>query len=655
MPEFLRNRKVQYLIIALTIFIILGTTFIVQHNIIAGIVAFVGLGLVIGILVSIDKSIRKQAESYVVSFSDNMDKTSKIALAELPIGAILYNDRNEIVWSNKFMKDVFKEKANMGGDIDDISERLTKILTKKVDCDTVAISDRLYKIENNEERKLAYLTDITKISNIEKKVDQTKPIIALIIVDNYDDVIQGMDDQASSVIKNVISSEMINWAAEHEIFLRRTASDKYFALLNEEILSRLEADKFSIIDNVRSATSKHGTMATLSIGIGKGNNSLVELGKLTQSGLDLALGRGGDQVVIKTDGEKPKFYGGTTNPTGKRARVRARVVAQALHDIIKTSQNVIVMGHMHPDVDVYGAGIGVLRIADSQNKNAYFVMDNNDFDISVSRLMEDVKENKELFAKFIYPEQALDIISENTLLVIVDTNKPSLVVSEKLLKKTSKIVVIDHHRRGESTIEQSMLSYIEPYASSASELITEIIEYHPTIKKIENIDATALLAGIMVDTKMFTNRTGARTFDAASYLRTYGADMRMVNKILKEDMNSIVERNKLIEHVYFYKEGYAITKGEESELTDRVIIAKAADALLSIDGVEASFVIGCSSNKDIVISSRSGGDVNVQLIMEKLNGGGHLSNAATQLKDVTILEAEIVLKQAIDEYIKERK
>lgn len=219
----------------------------------------------------------------------------------------------------------------------------------------------------------------------------------------------------------------------------------------------------------------------------------------------------------------------------------------------------------------------------------------------------------------------------------------------------TKVVVIDHHRRGEETIENPILSYVEPYASSAAELITELIEYHPTTNKIEKIEATALLAGIMVDTKMFTNRTGVRTFDAASYLKLHGADMGLINNIFKEDMDSIVERNRLIEQVYFYKEGYAITKGVQGDSTDRVIVAKAADSLLSVDKVEASFVIASGQGNKVNISARSSGDVNVQLIMEKLNGGGHLSNAAAQMKGVTIAEAETVLKLAIDEYMKERK
>lgn len=655
MPNFMKNRKVQYLIVALVLLTVLGLTLIMQHNIVAGIVAFIGLGLVIGILVSIDKTIRKQAESYVVSFSQTLERTRESALAELPIGVVLYNESNEVVWSNKFMKTRFADKAKMGAKLDGISEQMTTLLGKKESVGAITVSGKMYKIEHISDRKLIYLTDITMQVNEKKNFRLRKSVVAQIIIDNYDDATQGMDDQAVGVLNSIISSEISGWANENGIFIRKNSSDRYFALLNESSLTKIEADKFSVIDNVRIATTKAGSMATMSIGIGRGDNTPLELGKLAQQGVDLALGRGGDQVVIKAEGEKPKFYGGTTNPASKRARVRARVVSQALHDLIKTSKNVIVMGHKHPDIDVFGSGIGVLRIAESHNKKAYFVMDKKEISTSVSKLMDDVKQNKELYSKFIYEDQALDIASEGTLIVIVDTNKPSMVISEKLLSKMTKVVVIDHHRRGEETIENPILSYVEPYASSAAELITELIEYHPTTNKIEKIEATALLAGIMVDTKMFTNRTGVRTFDAASYLKLHGADMGLINNIFKEDMDSIVERNRLIEQVYFYKEGYAITKGVQGDSTDRVIVAKAADSLLSVDKVEASFVIASGQGNKVNISARSSGDVNVQLIMEKLNGGGHLSNAAAQMKGVTIAEAETVLKLAIDEYMKERK
>ncbi|MFL6559572.1 MAG: DHH family phosphoesterase, partial [Bacillus sp. (in: firmicutes)] len=440
------------------------------------------------------------------------------------------------------------------------------------------------------------------------------------------------------------------WAQDNGIFLKRITSERFIAVFSEGILKKLENGKFTILDEVREMTSKQNVSFTLSIGVGTGVSSLPELGVLAQSSLDLALGRGGDQVAIKLASGKVKFYGGKTNPIEKRTRVRARVISHALRDLIMASDKVIIMGHKHPDMDSIGASIGIYKVAQMNQKDAYIVVNMQEIDNGVKRLMSEIRNQEQLFSHFIGPEEALEIASDKTLLVVVDTHKPSMVMEERLLNKIDHVVVIDHHRRGEDFIANPLLVYMEPYASSTSELVTEFLEYQPKRGKIEMIEATALLAGIIVDTKSFTLRTGSRTFDAASYLRAHGADTILVQKFLKEDVDTYIKRSKLIESVTFYRDGIAIAKGTANDFNDQVIIAQAADTLLTMDGVLASFVISERSEGVIGISARSLGNINVQVIMEALKGGGHLTNAATQLSGLSIAETESKLKLAIDEY-----
>ena len=309
------------------------------------------------------------------------------------------------------------------------------------------------------------------------------------------------------------------------------------------------------------------------------------------------------------------------------------------------------MGHKNPDMDAIGSSIGILKVAQMNEKEGFIVLDKQEMDSSVGRLMEEIKQKETLYSRMISAELALEVATEHTLLVVVDTHKPSLVIEEKLLAKIDNVVVIDHHRRGEDFIENPLLVYMEPYASSTAELVTELLEYQPKRGKIDMLEATALLAGIIVDTKSFTLRTGSRTFEAASYLRAQGADTILVQKFLKEDVNSYIKRSKLIESVYFYSDGIAIAKGSDDSLYDQIIIAQAADTLLTMNGVIASFVISKREENLVGISARSLGDINVQIIMESLNGGGHLTNAATQIPDSNVEEAEQDLLEAIDEYL----
>jgi cyclic-di-AMP phosphodiesterase len=651
LPAFIEKRSIRYPFYGLIGITVVLLIVLAYYN---WILSLVGLFLIIPpfyYMLVIDSRQRKEMEDYISTLSYRVKRVGEEALMEMPIGIMLINDEYSIEWTNPFLSSYFDEDTLIGRSLYEIADTLIPLIKQEVGTEIITLHERKFRVILKSEEKLLYFFDVTEQKEIEQMYHDERTVIAVIFLDNYDELTQGMDDQMRGSINNMVTSTLNKWAQDNGIFLKRISSERFIAVFNEAILLLLEKGKFTVLDEVREMTSKQNISFTLSIGVGAGTPSLPELGVLAQSSLDLALGRGGDQVAIKHPNGKVKFFGGKTNPVEKRTRVRARVISHALKDLITASDKVIIMGHKNPDMDSIGSSIGIYKVAQMNQKDAYIVLNTQEMDGAVHRLMEEIRHQEQLFSRFIGPEEALEISTEKTLLVIVDTHKPALVIEERLLNKIDNVVVIDHHRRGEEFIANPVLVYMEPYASSTAELVTEFLEYQPKRGKIEMIEATALLAGIVVDTKSFTLRTGARTFDAASYLRGQGADTILVQKFLKESVDTYIKRAKLIESVVFYRDGIAIAKGDEGELYDQVLLAQAADTLLTMDGVAASFVLAKRNEGMIGISARSLGKVNVQVIMEKLQGGGHLTNAATQLTGISIIEAERQLKLAIEDYL----
>ena len=409
-------------------------------------------------------------------------------------------------------------------------------------------------------------------------------------------------------------------------------------------LKRLEEKKFKILYIIRENTSKQNSPVTLSVGIAYGENDLVKLADTAQNNLDLALGRGGDQVVVRAQDSEARFYGGKTNPMEKRTRVRARMISQALQELMAQADQIFVMGHKNPDMDSLGACLGIRRIAEMNNCECWIVVDDEQAHSDVQRLLKQMDNFQEIKEHIITPEEALEKATPNSLLVMVDHAKKGITIAPELYERLqNRLVIIDHHRRGEEFPENPLLVYIEPYASSTCELITEMFEYQPREGKgLNKLEATAMLTGIQIDTKSFTKSAGTRTFDAASYLRSAGADGMMIQMFMKENADSFMKRNRLISLAEL-NDSIAICAGEEDQFYDPVTAAQAADMLLQVNGIEASFVITKRADRMVCISARSMGDVNVQLIMEKMGGGGHLANAATQIKGKTIAEVKQTL------------
>lgn len=651
MPPFLEKSFTRYPLYGLISVLVFLLLLLAQYNIFYSLIGLILMAIPFYYVFKMEKRQRDEMEQYITTLSYRVKKVGEEALLDMPIGIMLIDDDYYVEWTNPFLASCFFEDSLIGRSLYEVADPLIPLIKQEVEMDTIEIHNRMYKVIHKKEERLLYFFDITDQVELEIRYEMERSVIAIIYLDNYDELTQGMDDQTRSSLNSYVTSILNNWAKESGVYFKRTSSDRFLAVFNTEILQSLEKNNFVLLDDVREKAAKQNVPLTLSIGIGTGYSSLPELGKLAQSSLDLALGRGGDQVVIKQPNGKVKFYGGKTNPIEKRTRVRARVISHALRELIRESDKVIIMGHKNPDLDAIGSSIGIKKIAELNNRNGYIVLDQTEIETSVDRLLTEVDEHPELAEQFITPEQALEIYTDDTLLVIVDTHKPALVIEEKLVDRIGKVVVIDHHRRSEDFIDNPLLVYMEPYASSTAELVTELLEYQPKHDKINRLEATALLAGIIVDTKSFTLRTGSRTFDAASYLRSQGADTVLVQKFLKEDISTYVKRSKLIESARFSHDGIVIAKGSPNETYNQILIAQAADTLLTIDDVLASFVISKRTDGKIAISARSLGGINVQIIMENMGGGGHLTNAATQLSDVTLEEAEEQLITVIDHFL----
>lgn len=623
-----------------------------------------GLGLIMTFILAAsfyyslrtEKALLHEAEAYISTLSHRVKKVGEEALLEMPFGIILYNEDYKIEWTNPYMN-IFGESnnTNVGSSLQILSENLIPMIKENKEEIWFDYDESRFLTIVKKEERLLYIFDRTTQSELQTLYHNEQTVLAIIFLDNYEEITQNMDDAHKSQLNSSVTSTLNDWAGHHGLYLKRTSQERFLAVGTKEILKELEKAKFNILDDVRQLNGEQKNPVTLSIGVGLGDVALPALGVLAQSSLDLALGRGGDQVAIKDDAGKVRFYGGKTNPMEKRTRVRARVISHALRDLVKASDNVIIMGHKSPDMDSLGAAIGILNMAKSNDVQGHIVFDPDDVDTGVYRMVEAIKEDESVWQHLIDPEEAEEIVTSRSLIVIVDTHKPSMVASESLLNKSEYKVVIDHHRRGEDFINNPTLVYMEPYASSTAELVTELLEYQPSGLKLKMLEATALLAGIIVDTKSFTLRTGSRTFDAASYLRSKGADTILVQQFMKEDIDLYVKRSKLIERAEVFRNTIAISKAPPDITYGSVLIAQAADTLLTMSGINASFVISEREDDRIGISARSLGDINVQVIMEKMDGGGHLTNAATQIEDTTIDGAYNLLKDILNEYYEGRE
>nr|WP_191992363.1 DHH family phosphoesterase [Ligilactobacillus salivarius] len=651
-PEFLRNKHLRIIAVFLLILSLVCATLAFIVNAWLGIIVFLLILLTIGLSFITLKQVMQDTTHYISDLSYKIKRSEQEALLKMPIGILMLNDSAEVVWVNPTMQKLFGQEEILGKKLTEADEELAKVINDNMsNKDSVEIKwqDKRFNMLVQSDINVVYLLDITHYAEIQKQYDDSRLVIGQIFIDNYDEVTQSMIDTNISNLSNYITNELSSWASQMGMFLKMIDEDHYFVLAYTKSLTQMEKEKFKLLDRIRERTSKQNFPVTLSIGLAYGGTDLAKLSRLSQSNLDLALGRGGDQVVVRgVDDSQARFYGGKTNPMEKRTRVRARMISQALQELMSQSDDIFVMGHARPDMDSIGACLGIRRIAKMNGKQCWLVLDTDNLHSDIQRLLDEIDNYPDIKESIISPEEALQKATKKSLLLMLDLSKPSISMSPELYDQLkNRVIIIDHHRRGEEFPENPMLVYIEPYASSTCELITEMFEYQSRYSDdpINKLEATAMLTGIIIDTKSFSLRTGTRTFDAASYLRSVGADSQMSQHFMKENVQSFLQRNHLIDRVEFVGNGNAVVVGENDRAYDPVTAAQAADSLLTVSGVQASYVVTHRSEDIIGISARSNGETNVQIIMEKMGGGGHLSNAATQIEDRDILD---VRKQLLD-------
>lgn len=605
---------------------------------------------------------RIELSDHLQDLTFNIDKLAKNTMVNSPFPLVIAETNGNMIWkSNKFTQ----EFANI--DINNILGDLLKQIKLEIENNEesteqsihkeLEIGNKIYEIlgrytKSKEEYICTiYFIDETKCVELEKEYHNFQICVGLIMIDNFEEVNQRISDEDKPLLTAQIEKTIYDWASEFQGLVVKAERDTFVCIFEQRYLAELEEKKFNILDTIKELELSDKIQITLSISVSTEGQSNYEKYKSAQAGLDIALGRGGDQTVVRENG-KYQFFGGRTQELEKRTKVKARIVSHALQELMQEAKNVMIMGHTNGDIDSMGASMGLYRLAKSLNVEAYIV--NNSTGISLENFMEAAKEEKEYQEVIINKAEALSKISAETLLIIVDTHKRSYVEVPELLEETGKIAIIDHHRKSPDFIEEAILTFHEVYASSACELVTEILEYAPKEIELTTIEAEALYAGIMMDTKNFTFKTGVRTFEAAAYLRKCGIDIIRVKKWFQSDLKTYTKISKIIDNAEIINDTIGISIYDENDKDANVICAKAADELLTISDITASFVIGKLGDK-VCISGRSIGDINVQIILEKLGGGGHITLAGAQVEGLSIGEVKNLLIEKINEYFEEQQ
>ena len=598
----------------------------------------------------------------------NVNSTIKTSLVNSPFPLIIMETDGNIIWkSSKFVSEF--ANTNINGILKSLAKEIkldileSKLSKEKIKNTSIIkeieIGKSTYKVfgeyvkskkrKQNEYMMTLYFIDNTEYLKTLKKLQDEKSCIGFIMIDNYDEMIELLPDDKKTLILAEVEKKIIDWAYKNNSAIVKSDRKTYAYFTEQKDLEKVKEEKFEILDEIKEIDTDETVTVTLSIAISNEGNTNYEKYKSAQVAMDIVLGRGGDQAVVR-ENEKYIFYGGRTLEVEKRTKVKARTVARALEQVISESENVIIMGHTNADIDSIGSSLGIYRLAKSLEKEAYIV--NTASGLSIDNFIETLKKEEEYKGIFINKTEALNKITEDTLLVVVDTNKKTYVEVPELLEKTNKIVVIDHHRKSPDFIENTILTFHEVYASSAAELVTEILQYAETNIKLENLEAEGLYAGIMTDTKNFTFKTGVRTFEAAAFLRKKGVDILKVKKWFQSNLESYNQIADIVKNAEIINETIGISIYEKEDKNANLICAKAADELLTISDITASFVLGKNGEK-IFVSGRSIGDINVQIILEKLGGGGHITVAGAQLEGMTLEEAKQELIIRINEYFTE--
>lgn len=610
---------------------------------------------------------KTEISEHINELTVSVDKAAQSTIINSPFPLVVLETNGNIIWKSS---NFIKEFANIdtGTTLTDVIKELKLKIENGKNTNNISISesmkigDKNYKViaeytklrekehkNSSEYMATVYFLDETNYVKLLEEYNNSRTCIGIIVLDNYEELMQRVTEEEKLKITSNAEKNIYSWVNKYDGLLVKSERDTYVCIFDQLNLEKIKEDKFEILDEIKEIKTQDNIQLTLSIAISENEKTNSEEYKSAKAVIDIALGRGGDQAIIKQNG-KYYFFGGRTQEVEKRTIVKARIVAQALEELMNSASNVIIMGHTNSDIDAMGSGMGVYRIAKTIGKDAYIVNETNG--TSLDNFINDLKDIEEYNDVIIDKAEALNKISADSLLVVVDTDKKNYVEAPELLDKTDKIVVIDHHRRGTDYIENAILTFHEVYASSACELVTELVEYAEKTVKLTKFEVEALYAGIMMDTKNFTFKTGVRTFEAAAFLRKCGVDIIKVKKWFQSDLETYNKISEIVAKSEIIDDTIAISIYDKEDSDANITCAKAADELLTISNITASFVIGKMGDK-IYISGRSIGDINVQLILEKLGGGGHITVAGAQVEGMTQEEVKQELINRINEYFTE--
>ncbi|MGF7099842.1 c-di-AMP phosphodiesterase-like protein [Lachnospiraceae bacterium PH5-48] len=615
---------------------------------------------------------RAQIMRDLVDFATQYGLVQNTLIKELGIPYGLFMADGQALWMNDLFKkvvgsklksqmpisrympelnaNIFPQEENVIEKIEvHFGDRIYNAEIRRISVKGFGENERLIHFSENAEHLIAiHLYDVTELSSYIRANEDQQLVAGLIYIDNYDELLGSVEEVRQSLLMALVDRKINQYMASADGIVKKIESDKYFVVMKKNFKA-LEEDKFSILEEVKGVNVGNKIPATLSLGLGLSGSNYTQSYDYSRVAIDLALARGGDQAVIK-DNKGITYFGGKREQTAKNTRVKARVKAEALREFITVKDDIFIMGHKMTDVDSFGAAIGLYRAVAALEKTAYVVVD----EISASlRPLFEIFDNNPDYPKdmFITPEEAIDMADSKSLVIVVDTNRPQMTECPELLQISKTIVVLDHHRQSSDNIDNALLSYIEPYASSACEMVSEILQYIVDNIKIPNVEASAMYAGIMIDTNNFTNRTGVRTFEAAAFLRRNGADITLIRKMFRDDMGSYRAKAEIVRNAEVYRDKFAIATGSNLQVESPTIIgAQAANELLDISQIKASFVLTEYAGK-IYVSARAIDEVNVQVIMEHLDGGGHMNAAGAQLTDMTLAQGVAKIKELIDKLI----
>ncbi len=646
----LENFKVQVGIIVFAQIIALIALYLANFHQFA-IVLSVFLAINVTLIIWIMYRFQNDKQKRDIDISRILGSDAKDALVFGEIGIITYDDQYMATWMNDFLET--RNIGVLGKKVTSWIPEISELFQGEVDTIIGKHEQYIYEVTRKENAQVLYVRDITEYQTLSLNYQKEHVVAGLLHLDNYLETQQYEDEAKMALINTNLRQPLVNWATKYGMFIRRLRSDRFLVILNEDIFAQIVKDRFSILNEIRSAADAIDVSITLSMSFARGTSDYHLMDTMVNDLLELAQSRGGDQVAVKRYGENVKYFGGNSEAKEKRSKVRVRVMAQAIKEAISEADRVFIIGHKEMDFDCMAAALCVSRICASYKKTCYVVSESGGVEPQLKEALQIYHDKLKERHQFISDAEASKLITKKDLIIVVDHHDPTISGGVETLKKGNKIIVIDHHRRGETFIDNPLLVYIESSASSSCELITELLPYQANKVDLSEEEATLMYLGILVDTNRFKMRTGSRTFEAAAYLRKVGIDPMAAENMLKETFDEFEAKTNILKYSEEYKGNMVISAVDDEHILNRTLMAQSADSLLNIKGIEASFVIAKTASDMVNVSARSKGIVNVQVIMEKMKGGGHFSAAALQREGASVYEIYDELKKTIDQYLEE--